>query len=167
MVGDAPQPNSPEPMEEEVDNQEQTQAEARGGETEAEPQLRRSARVVSQGGPKSYAMHNKRQKRTEPGKSKGVFELQGEAELLAALEEEALMAKGLDMEDESKVDKFCGIQGGNEILELGGGSGTAGEEQQLTNTAGMTDQGESVLGALEFSSEDELSEEEAEAGPSN
>ncbi|KAF3338200.1 hypothetical protein FCM35_KLT17037 [Carex littledalei] len=111
--------------------------------------LRRSARISVRGFTKNYSPKKTRKKKA-PAKSKEQPTFT-EADLLRALQTEAALAKPLDEGRETKIESYCGIQN-----QLGfghhGEPSNAIRESQGTNEG---DYGESILGELEFNSEDD------------
>lgn len=77
-----------------------------------------------------------------------------EAELVSALQVEALVAKPLQEEIIAQVHNYCGYQRGDQ--GAGPSSETGGQQQQEYGN-------ESVLGAMDYSS-DEMTDDEEEEG---
>lgn len=120
-----------------------------------EASLRRSKRILDRGGGPSYAQPKKTTKKRKDlhPADKKVKEAEKE-DLLKALADEALMTKPLDEGIKTRVKEYCGVK---TIEGMEAGQGSAG--------AALTKEGykynESALDALEYNSEEKLSDDES------
>lgn len=118
--------------------------------------LRRSARISVRGHTKNYSPKRSRRKKKATIKSPIT-----EADLLRALQTEALQAAPLDQGKSDAIDHYCGI------AELGipvpHGEGPSGAKQ-IDFEGNDEDYGESIIGDLEFNSEDDKFTDDEESG---
>lgn len=142
-----------EGMEDEPDHQEMQEEPPLIDDEPLPPNLRRSARISKRGNPKTY--HTRRSKVPRAARRgaapKGKI---SETELVSALQVEALVAQPLQEEIMAQVHNYCGYQMGNQ--GAGPSSDTGGQQQQEYGN-------ESVLGAMDYSS-DSMTDDEEEDG---
>lgn len=129
-----------------------------------EKQPRRSARLLSRGGGKSYGQGSKRRKKsgTSGGRGREIRLDELETDIQLALDAENLVHQPLEVEDEHMVDRYCGVTAMN-TAELA--DGIEGANASTAINAGLDDpvnldKEESVLGAFDSSSGDDLTDDE-------
>lgn len=121
-----------------------------------EPQsLRRSARISIRGFTKNYSPKKSRKK-----KKTAANPAFSEADLLMALQTENLEAVPLDQGMEEDIDRYCGLADIGAYLPHGEGPSNTRQEELEGN---KEDYGESIIGDLEFNSEDDRFTDEEEA----
>lgn len=114
--------------------------------------LRRSARISVRGFNKNYSPKKTRKKRQTGELAPSDLE-HLQAAILMSLQSENLVSEPLDQGRADEIDRICGMTAGGSIP-----SNEAGPSNQ---PLGIEDYGESILGELEFDSEeDRLSEDE-------
>lgn len=113
--------------------------------------LRRSARIFVRGFTKNYSPKKTRKKRAK-GKGKAQEPGITEADLRMALQAEAVQSNPLDEGKIGQIDKYCGINERDNFMPHDEGPSRAAPINLVNNEE---DYGESIIGDLEFNSEDD------------
>lgn len=117
--------------------------------------LRRNARISVRGFTKNYSPKKSRKKKKTLANS--AF---SEADLLMALQTETLLSASLDDGQTGEIEQYCGIADMGAYLPHGEGPSSTRQGGILGNDE---DYGESILGDLEFNSDDDKLTDEEEA----